>query len=122
MTERVATAEVGILTLINNKLREMLQLLKSQIPEGKIVKFEGTVTTTDLIDCVKGRPYHKLFSADIYNDDDADDLYVKVNDGEETRITPKRATRFDFGQAKIEEIQLRVASGDSITYEITGLY
>ena len=121
--ERITTPEVGILTLINKKLREMLELQKQQIPEGVAVNFEGTVTATTLLDLINTRPYRPLFSADVYNGG-PNNLYVKINDGEEVTITSYRTKDFDYTHAKtkIRKIQLRVATNESASYEILGIY
>ena len=119
--ERITTPEVGILALINKKLREMLELQRQQIPEGVAVNFEGTVTATTLLDLINTRPYRPLFSADVYNGG-PDNLYVKINDGEEVTITPYRTKEFDYKKASIRKIQLRVAAGESASYEILGIY
>lgn len=121
--EKIATAEVGILALINNKLRELLQLLRQQIPEGVPIQFPeiGTVTETSLIDLIEGRPYRPLFQVNIYNGG-PNNLHVKVNDSEEIEIKPYRTIPFDYQKATIRKIQLRVNAGESGTPEIVGLY
>lgn len=121
--EKVATAEVGILTLINKKLREILELQKEQIPEGVPVNFSEitTVTATTLIDLINSHPYRPLFRVNVYNGG-PNNLYVKVNDSEEIKITPYRDVPFDYARATIRKIQLRVNSGESAAPEIVGLY
>lgn len=119
--ERVATAEVGMLALIHQKLKEILELQKQQIPEGIAVNFEETITTTTLIDLINNRPYRPLFRIEVYNSGDYN-LYVKVNDSEEVTIKPYRAIPFAFQKAAIRKIELRVTSGQSTTAEIVGLY
>lgn len=120
--EKVATAEVGILTLINSKLRQILEIQKEQIPEGVPVDFpDVAVTETTLIDLINDRPYRPLFRVDIYNGG-PNNLYVKVNDCEEVKIKPYRDIPFDYRKASIRKIQLRVETGESATAEIVGLY
>jgi len=119
--EKITTAEVGILTLINKKLKEILEIQKQQIPEGIPVNFEGTVTGTTLIDLILDRPYRPLFSIDVYNGGTDYNLYVKVNDSEEITIKPYRSIPFDYHKAAIRKIQLRVNAGETADYEIVGL-
>lgn len=119
---RVATAEVGILTLINSKLKKILGVLEKQIPEGVPVDFPDiTVTGTTLKHFIKDHPYRPLFNLEVYNAG-PDNLYVKVNDTHEVKIKNRRAQTFDFKRAGIRQAQLRVDSGDSATGELTGLY
>jgi len=121
--EKIATAEVGILTLINKKLREILDLQKQQIPEGIAINvFDATVTALTLIDLIKDRPYRPLFHIEVYNGGPDDNLYVKVNDSEEMTIKPYRTIPFDYKKAAIKKIQLRVESGESSATEIIGSY
>lgn len=119
--ERVGTPEVGILTLINKKLGEILALQKKQTPEGIAVNFEGTVTATTLLDLMNDRPYRPLFSADIYNGG-PNTLYVKINDGEAITITAFRSKDFDIKRASIRKIELKVDTNESASYEILGVY
>jgi len=120
--EKVATAEVGILTLINSKLREILALQKQQVPEGVPVDFPDiSVTETTLIDLLNDRPYRSLFRINVYNGG-PDNLYVKVNDSEEIKVKPYRTIPFDYHKATIKKIQLRVEAGETATADIVGLY
>lgn len=120
--EKIATAEVGILTLINKKLKELLDLQRQQIPEGVPVSFEDiSLTGTTLIDLINDRPRRPLFRVDVYNGG-PDNIQVKVNDSEEIEIKPYRTIPFDYHRAAIRKIQLRVGTGQTATVDVTGLY
>lgn len=120
--ERVSTAEVGILTLINKKLKVLVELEQKQIPAGQPVQFLDTeVTGTTLIDFIKDRPYRPLFNVSVYNAG-PNNVYVKVNGSEEIGVKQYSTIPFDYKQAAIEKVQLRVNSGESAIVDITGLY
>jgi len=120
--EKIASAGVGILALINKKLKQILELEQQQIPEGVPVDFpDVTVTETTLIDLLNDRPYRPLFRINVYNGG-PNNLYVKVNDSEEIKVKPYRTISFDYHKATIKKIQLRVEVGETATADIVGLY
>jgi len=121
--EKVATAEVGILTLINSKLRQILELQQQQIPEGVPVNFEDVAVTSEpkRLSFTSNRPYHALFRIDVYNAG-PNNAYVRVNDSEEITIEPYRTIPFDYKRAAIKSVQLRTKTDESATVDITGLY
>lgn len=121
--EKVATAEVGILTLINKKLKEILEIQKQQIPEGVPVNFEDIAVTSEPTrkSFTSNRPYRALFRIDVYNAG-PNTVYIRVNDSEEIAIEPYRTIPFDYKKAAIKDVQLRTNTGETATVDITGLY
>jgi len=121
--EKIATAEVGILALINQKLKEILEIQKQQIPEGVPVNFEDIAVTSEPTrkSFVSNHPYHPLFRIDVYNAG-PNNVYIRVNHSQEITIEPYRTIPFDYKKAAIQNIELRTNTGETATVDVTGLY
>jgi len=121
--ERIATAEVGVLTLINQKLKTLVQLFEQQVPEGVPVNFEDQTVTDQpsSINFVSGPPYHPLFRIDVYNGSGSN-VYARVNKSEEIKIKPYRNIPFDYKKAAITKVELRAEVGTTATVDVVGLY